>query len=45
MIRHEIRELHSTYIDGTLMYPGKWMLTWIKVGVMPWQLAGMEQLP
>jgi hypothetical protein len=43
MIRKEVRQLQSRYLDGTLMYPGKWLLTWIKSPFMPWVLVEMVQ--
>lgn len=42
MIKHEIREFASQWPNGALIYPGRWMLTWAKLGAMPWMLIGME---
>lgn len=42
MIRQEVRKLQSSYRDGSLMYPGHWLFTWAKVGVMPWSLVSIE---
>lgn len=44
MIKQEIRTLGSRYLDQTLMYPGKWVFTWIKTPHMPWVLASIEPL-
>lgn len=43
VIKQEARRLPSKYDDGTLMYPGLWLFTWAKVGVMPWSLVSIEQ--
>lgn len=41
LIKHEVRRLASQNPDRSLMYPGLWALSWIKVPGMPWVLAGM----
>jgi hypothetical protein len=41
-VRQERRTLGSRYLNQTLMYPGVWVLTWIKPQGMPWILAAME---
>jgi hypothetical protein len=43
-IRQEVRTLASKY-DGMLMYPGRWLFTWIKAPHMPWVLASIEPEP
>jgi hypothetical protein len=41
-IRQERRTLASKYDDGTPMYPGFWIFTWLKPFGMPWLLASVE---
>lgn len=42
-IKHEVRRLHSRYLDGTPIYPGEHLFTWIRPSpTMPWMLAGIE---
>ena len=41
-VHQTLTTLASKDIDGILMYPGKWVLTWIKLKHMPWQLASIE---
>jgi hypothetical protein len=36
-----IREFESRDRAGRLMYPGKWIVTWVKTPHMPWMCAGM----
>lgn len=46
MIKHEIRLLHSTYLNGASMYPGRQLLTWVKASpFMPWVLMSIEPMP
>lgn len=44
-IRQEVRKLASQFLDGTPMYPGDWLLTWVKAPFMPEVLVGMEPMP
>lgn len=32
----------SRYLDGTQMYPGKWLGVWVKLPHMPWMLSVLE---
>lgn len=41
-MRQEVRTFSSRYLDQTLMYPGKWVLTHVKLPNMPWTLVSME---
>lgn len=41
-VRQERRTLGSRYLNQVPMYPGFWVLTWIKAPGMPWVLAAME---
>lgn len=45
MIKQEIRTFSSQNLDGSLKYPGRWLLTWAKCGALPWTLIGMEPAP
>lgn len=40
-IKHERRRLDSRHRDGTLMYPGEWIFTWIKPIGFPWMLMSI----
>jgi hypothetical protein len=43
LIRREIQNLGSRFCDGTLMYHGQWLFTWVRVSAhMPWSLASIE---
>ncbi|NVO13853.1 MAG: hypothetical protein HXX10_07440 [Rhodoplanes sp.] len=43
MIKRTIQTLTaSRWQDGTLMYPGRYLLTWFKSPHMPWVLLSME---
>jgi hypothetical protein len=42
LIRKEIREFESRDRAGRLLYPGRWIVTWIKTPHLPWMCAGME---
>lgn len=44
MLKQEVRALASRHLDQSLMYPGKWVLTWLRVGAC-WMLVGMEPAP
>lgn len=44
MIKCEIRQLSSRNRDGTAMYPGQWLLTWMLVGAV-WHLLSIEPYP
>ena len=44
MVKTEIRTFGSRYLDQTLMYPGKWVLTWVLVGAT-WVCVSMEPAP
>lgn len=41
MIRQELRRLTSQYLDGSLMYPGEYIFTWVKADHMPWVLLSI----
>jgi hypothetical protein len=41
LIRKEIREFESRDRAGRLLYPGRWIVTWIKTPHLPWMCAGM----
>jgi hypothetical protein len=43
-IWQEVRMISSTDIDGNLLYPGKWILTWVKMPFMPWVLFDLKPL-
>ena len=43
-IKQEVRALSSQWMDGSQMYPGRYLFTWIKTPHMPWVLAGIEQV-
>lgn len=40
-IKQEVQQLGSRYLDQTLMYPGKYIFTWMLVCSV-WHLVGME---
>lgn len=42
MVKQEARRLQSQYLDGTLMYPGVTVFTWVKAPSMPWVLVSMK---
>ena len=42
LIRKEIREFESRDRAGRLLYPGWWIVTWIKTPHLPWMCAGMK---
>lgn len=42
-IKQEIRTLASRHLDHTLMYPGKYLFTWMRVGAV-WHLVGMDEV-
>lgn len=39
IIRQEVRNL-----NGSATHAGLWVLTWAKVGALPWSLVAMEQV-
>ena len=42
MIRHEVIRLSSQHLDGSLMYPGLWLRTWVQVaGTRTWICASV----
>jgi hypothetical protein len=41
MLKQEVRQLSSQHRDGTLMYPGRWLFTWLLVGAV-WHLLRIE---
>lgn len=43
MIKHEKHRLTFRHLDGTLIYPGVTVLTWMLVGSV-WHLIGMAPL-
>lgn len=43
MIKHERRKLHSRYENGVLMYPGEYVFTWVRIGLV-WHLAGISEV-
>lgn len=45
MIKREVVRLPSRRPDGSLMYPGLWLLTWFKPLHLPWVLVGIEPAP
>jgi hypothetical protein len=45
MIKQEIRTFSSQNPDGSLKYPGRWLLAWAQCGAMPWVLIGIEACP
>lgn len=42
-VKQEIRTFASKDIDGFLLFPGKWIITWVQAPFMPWILVAMEQ--
>lgn len=43
VIRREVRVLSSRYENGVPMYPGNYLFTWLRVGLV-WHLVGMERM-
>lgn len=44
-IKQEVREFPcSRYRNGALMYPGRYLITWIKAPFMPWLVADMRRV-
>jgi hypothetical protein len=44
MLKQEIRQFSSRYLDGTLMYPGKWLCTYVLAFGSVWIQVGMESV-
>jgi hypothetical protein len=45
MMKRGIVNLGSRYVDGALMYPGYWCLTWVRTSLGVWALVSMERAP
>lgn len=41
-LKQEVRRLASQNADRSLMYPGEWVLTWLRATGMPWVLVDMK---
>lgn len=39
----ETRHLSSRYLNGTLMYPGRWRFVWARVAKGTWMLTSIDR--
>lgn len=42
LIKREIKRFSSKTRHGEPMYPGDWLLTWMKAPGMPWTLVSVQ---